>query len=230
MSLTAVTEPCFECCMALVKFYHSYLFIWYVTRGYLRYMSQDLEKKDIRWILTSWKLMAVFSFIFNEVRAVPELSLKASGFQGPWGTAEPYWPWPASRLSLGAQFQLRAWHPVQAWAVLWACLSLTSSSGWTLSCLQSYLLPFVCWMDLGTAWLLCLVRGCWLDSLLWPPGSAPSSHPVGLPPCQWGHGLCWAPCASWFDPLTAQPCSHCSCRGSVYALWEIPNEKFSQTI
>lgn len=44
-------------------------------------MSQELEKKDIRWILTSWKLMAAFSFIFNEVRAVPELSLKAYGFQ-----------------------------------------------------------------------------------------------------------------------------------------------------
>lgn len=27
ISLAAVTERCFECCMALVNFYHSYLFI-----------------------------------------------------------------------------------------------------------------------------------------------------------------------------------------------------------
>ena len=35
-----------------------------MTQGHLRYMSQDLEKKDIGWILTSWKSMAAFSFTF----------------------------------------------------------------------------------------------------------------------------------------------------------------------
>lgn len=47
----------------------------------------------------------------------------------------------------------------------------------------------------------------WWDSLLWPLGSAPSSDPVALPLCQWGHGLCWVTCASCFQPLMAQPCS-----------------------
>lgn len=226
ISLTAVTERCFECCMALVNFYHSYLFIWYVTQEDLRYMSQGLEKKHIRWILTPWKVMAAFSFIFNEVRAVPELLLGAYGSQGPWGTIEPYWPWPVSPHSPGDQLQLRGWHPVLAWAMVWARLSLTSPSGW--SPVVSLVLPLalVCWMDLGSAWLLCLDRGCWWDSLLcWDSRLCLVLRACGIATLPVLGHLCFL-----FDPLMAQTCSQCSCRDSLYALWEIPREKFSQTI
>lgn len=141
ISLTAVAERCFECCMALVNFYHSYLFIWYVTQEYLRYMSQELEKKHIRWILTPWKLMAAFSFIFTEVRAVPELLLGAYGSQGPWGTIEPYWSCPVSPLSPGDRFSsglgTQSWPELRCGHVyLWPGLLDGPQS-----CVQSYLLP-----------------------------------------------------------------------------------------
>lgn len=61
----------------------------------------------------------------------------------------------------------------------------------------------------------------WWDSLLWPLGSAPSSDPVALPLCQWGHGLCWVTCASCFQPLMAQPCSTAHA-DSLYACQKSP--------
>lgn len=146
--------------------------------------------------------MAAFSFIFNEVGAVPELPLGAYGSLGHWGTTEPYWPWPASPLSLGEQFQCRAWHPVMTWTVLWACLSLTLPSGWSPVLSPVLPLALVCWKCLESAWLL------WSEAAgeihcfdLW--ALSHPQPPQGLPLCQWGHGLCWVTCAPCFDPLIA---------------------------
>lgn len=151
-------------------------------------------------------------FHFHGGRTVPELSPEACGCQGPLGTNELYWSWPASTLCLGALFQLRARHPVLAWAMLWPCLSLTLPSGQTHVVVLSPVLPLalVCWMDLGSGWFLCLLWGCWWDSLQWLPGSAPCSDPAGLHPVGEGMACAGFPVAPGSSPLTAQPCSRCS--------------------
>lgn len=224
ISLTAVTERCFECC--IVNFYHSYLFIWYVPQGYLRYMSQELEKKhqvDPDFMETNGSIF--FHFQWGQ----------GCAWASPWSL------WLS--VSVGHYWNLltlTSFSPLSGRAA--SAQGLASSSG--LNCAVGMFIsdlafgmepcpvssPTSCPCLLEVPWkcLVTLVRGEIHCCDLWAlPHPQP---PQGLPLCQWEHDLCWVTRAPCFDPLVAQPCSHCSCRDSVCALWEIPSEKFSQTI
>lgn len=184
--------------------------------------SQELEKKHMRWILTSWN---IFHFQRGQGCA--------------WGSPQSLW----LSESLG-QALLNHTDPDQLLPSLQE-ISISSGLG-----TQSYSLNYAVGMFIsGLAFWThpcpvpsptscpCLLDGPWkclvtlsgqrllVRFIAVTPGLCPMLRPCGtatLPVRAWpvlGH-LC---------PM-AQPCSHCSCRDSVYTLWEIPSEKFSQAI
>lgn len=196
-SLAAVSIWCFNCCMDLVNSYHSYLLIWYVTQGHLRSTSQDLEKKDIGWILASWKSVAAFCFIFMRSGLCLSFPPKPMAVRVLWalvsltGLDQPLPSLCRSPLSV----QGLAPSPCLSYAVGMPTSSLPSGRTHVVVLSSSLLLALVWWVDLGTSWLPCLRLLMGLIAMttwLWP-----MFRPCGTATCWWGHRLCRVTRGSW---------------------------------
>lgn len=195
-------------------------------------MSQEREKKHIRWILTSWKLMVGFSFISmrsglclsfpSEPMALRVLGalLNLTGALSTLTSSSPLSGRPVSAQSLAPSPGLN-----------YAGLSLTLPSGWTQSCLQSYLLPLSAGLTLEVPGYLSgqrlLVRFIAVTWALPHPQTPWDCHSASEGMACAGSPVLPGLVHSWHSPA---PTACGTCRDSVYALGEIPSEKFSQTI
>lgn len=224
ISLTAVTERCFECCMTLVNFYHSYLFIWYSTQGYLRYMSQELGKKhqvDLDFMETNGSIFFHFQWGQGCAWASP-WSLWLSGSLGHYWTLLTLTSFsPLSGRTVSAQ-GLAPSHGLNCAVGMF----ISDLAFWMEPCPVYSPTSCPCLLEVPRKCLVTLVRGCWWDSLLWTVGSVPSSAPSGtatLPVRAWpvlGHlcSLFWSTHSIVLLPLLVQRISLCPVRNPQ---WEI---------
>lgn len=193
ISLTAVSMWCFERCMALVNFHHSYLFgSW--PKGIWGACHRTWKRKTLggswsrgsrrqHFLSFSWKSDSAWAFPPKPMAAgVPWALMSLTGPDQPLPCAQK--PCFSSGLCTQSLPELCCGH-----VYLWPCLL----DGHMLYSPSPVLpLTLVCWMDLGTGLLLRLVWGCWWDSLL-----CPMFELWRTAPCQWWHSLCWVTRGSW---------------------------------